>query len=180
MSFDLMWKECALLITFMCPHCSVEAVGHELALAVRGDERDGTVVLKAWQTNTLMKLHILQLHCLALLSWHKHTHKDWELCTQPWGNQGQGNDDWQTFTSSLSLSLSLRQTHTESSVLPAHSAFFSSSTKQLVLLLHTSTQFVFNTCCHHPPKWNSLISADIQAIWMTSDIVTPALYALLF
>lgn len=31
----------------MCPHCSVEAVGHELALAVRGDERDGTVVLKA-------------------------------------------------------------------------------------------------------------------------------------
>lgn len=73
------------------------------------------------------------------------------------------------------ISLSLRQTHTESSVLPAHSAFFSSSTKQLVLLLHTSTQFVFNTCCHHPPKWNSLISADIQAIWMTSDIVTPAI-----
>lgn len=28
-------------------HCSVEAVGHELALAVGGDERDGAVVLKA-------------------------------------------------------------------------------------------------------------------------------------
>lgn len=178
MSFDLMWKECALLITFMCPHCSVEAVGHELALAVRGDERDGAVVLKAWQTDTLMKLHILQLHCLALLSWHKHTHTKIESFVHSLGEIKV--KVMMTDKHSLHLSLSLRQTHTESSVLPAHSAFFSSSTKQLVLLLHTSTQFVFNTCCHHPPKWNSLISADTQAIWMTSDIVTPALYALLF
>lgn len=31
-----------------CPtHCSVEAVGHELALAVGGNEGDGAVVLEA-------------------------------------------------------------------------------------------------------------------------------------
>lgn len=31
-----------------CPtHCCVEAVGHEFALAIRGDERDGAVVFKA-------------------------------------------------------------------------------------------------------------------------------------
>lgn len=31
-----------------CPtHCRVEAVGHEFALAIRGDERDGAVVFKA-------------------------------------------------------------------------------------------------------------------------------------
>lgn len=49
-------------------HCRVEAVGHELALAVGWDERDGAVVLEARQADTLMKLHVLQLHCLALLS----------------------------------------------------------------------------------------------------------------
>lgn len=53
----------------MCPtHCGVEAVGHELALAVGGDERDGAVVLEARQTDALMKLHVLQLHCLTFLS----------------------------------------------------------------------------------------------------------------
>lgn len=31
-----------------CPtHCSVEAVGHELTLAIGGDERDGAVILEA-------------------------------------------------------------------------------------------------------------------------------------
>lgn len=31
-----------------CPtHCRVEAVGHEFALAIGGDERDGAVVFKA-------------------------------------------------------------------------------------------------------------------------------------
>lgn len=28
-------------------HCGVEAVGHELTLAIGGDERDGAVVLEA-------------------------------------------------------------------------------------------------------------------------------------
>lgn len=65
---------------FVCgsTHCCVEAVRHELALAIRGDERDGPVVLKARQTDALMKLHVFQLHCLALLSCHN-THKQKDL-----------------------------------------------------------------------------------------------------
>lgn len=40
----------------------VEAVRHELELAVGGNEGDGAVVLKAGQTDALVKLHVLQLH----------------------------------------------------------------------------------------------------------------------
>lgn len=41
---------------------SVEAVGHELKLSIRRDEGDCAVVLEARQTDTLVKLHIFQLH----------------------------------------------------------------------------------------------------------------------
>lgn len=43
----------------------VEAVGHELKLAVRRDEGDGAVILKAGQPHALVELHVLQLHRLA-------------------------------------------------------------------------------------------------------------------
>lgn len=49
-------------------HRGVEAVGHELTLSVRGDEGDGSIVLEARQTDTLMELDILQLYRLTLLS----------------------------------------------------------------------------------------------------------------
>lgn len=87
----------------VCPsHRGVEAVGHELALAVRRDERNGAVVLETWQTDALMELHILQLHRLTLLPWQdahkqklhtrKYTKEDWEPLAPPWGNQGRHND----------------------------------------------------------------------------------------
>ena len=47
---------------------SVEAVGHELKLSVRGDKRDCAVVLEARQTHALVELHILQLHGFTLPS----------------------------------------------------------------------------------------------------------------
>lgn len=43
-------------------HVSVEAVRHELKLSVGRNEGDGAVVLKARQTDTLVKLDILQLY----------------------------------------------------------------------------------------------------------------------
>lgn len=78
-----------LLKNSQCPsHRGVETVGHELTLAVRRDERNGAVVLEAWQTDALMELHILQLHRLTLLPWkdahkqklhtQKYTKEDWE------------------------------------------------------------------------------------------------------
>ena len=94
-------------------HRGVEPIRHELALAVRWYERDGAVVLEARQTDTLMELHVLQLHCLTLFSWqtNRRTKQHSEWLKAFWGstgqNQGQSNDDWQTSTSSL-----LQQAHT--------------------------------------------------------------------
>ena len=48
-----------------CTHVGVEAVGHELELAVGWDEGDGAVILKARQPHALVELHVLQLHGLA-------------------------------------------------------------------------------------------------------------------
>ena len=50
-------------------HVRVEPVRHELELAVRRDEGDGAVVLKARQTDTLVKLHIFYGHSLTLVSY---------------------------------------------------------------------------------------------------------------
>lgn len=47
---------------------SVEAVGHELKLSIGRNEGDGAVVLKARQTDTLVKLHIFQLYRFTLSS----------------------------------------------------------------------------------------------------------------
>lgn len=41
---------------------SVESVRHELKLSIWRNEGDGTVILEARQTDTLMKLDILQLY----------------------------------------------------------------------------------------------------------------------
>lgn len=43
-------------------HVSVEAIGHELKLSIRRNKGDSAVVLKARQTDTLVKLDILQLY----------------------------------------------------------------------------------------------------------------------
>lgn len=43
----------------------VEAVAHELELAVGRDERDGAVVLEARQANALMELNVLHLDRFA-------------------------------------------------------------------------------------------------------------------
>ena len=48
-----------------CTHVGVEAVGHELELAVGWDEGDGAVIIKARQPHALVELHVLQLHGLA-------------------------------------------------------------------------------------------------------------------
>lgn len=45
-----------------CTHMSVEAVGHELKLAVGRDEGDGAVVLEAGEPHALVEFHVLQLH----------------------------------------------------------------------------------------------------------------------
>lgn len=45
---------------------SVKSVGHELELSVRRNEGDGAVVLEARQTNTLVKLDVLQLNRFTL------------------------------------------------------------------------------------------------------------------
>lgn len=55
----------ALLAGGWCTHMGVEAVGHELKLAIGWDEGDGAVVLKAREPHTLVELHVLQLHGLA-------------------------------------------------------------------------------------------------------------------
>ena len=49
-----------------CTDVRVEAVGHELELAIGRNEGDGAVVVKARQTNTLMELDVFQLDRLAL------------------------------------------------------------------------------------------------------------------
>jgi len=59
----------------------VEPVGHQFKLTVRRNERDGAIVVKPRQTDTLMKLDVFQLHRLALtttsaLKQHLHTHTD--------------------------------------------------------------------------------------------------------
>lgn len=49
-------------------HMSVESVRHELKLSIWRNEGDGTVILEARQTDTLMKLDILQLYWFTLPS----------------------------------------------------------------------------------------------------------------
>ena len=49
-------------MTYVC----VEAVRHELELAIWRNEGDGSVVVEARQTNTLMELDVFQLDRLAL------------------------------------------------------------------------------------------------------------------
>jgi hypothetical protein len=45
-------------------HVCIQAVGHQLKLAIGGDEGDGTVVLESGQTNALMEFDVFKLHCL--------------------------------------------------------------------------------------------------------------------
>ena len=52
-------------------YVGVETVGHQLKLAVGGDEGDGAVVLKARQTDTLVELHVFQLHRFTLPPWRE-------------------------------------------------------------------------------------------------------------
>ena len=47
-------------------HMSVKSVRHELKLSIWRNEGDGTVILKARQTDTLMKLDILQFYWFTL------------------------------------------------------------------------------------------------------------------
>ena len=49
----------------------VESVGHELKLAVGGDEGDGAVVLEAGQAHALVELDVLELHRLTLTPFNK-------------------------------------------------------------------------------------------------------------
>lgn len=44
----------------------VESVGHKLELSVGRNEGDGSVILEARQTDTLVKLDVLQLHRFTL------------------------------------------------------------------------------------------------------------------
>jgi len=46
----------------------VESVRHQLKLSIRRNERDGPVVVKPRQTDTLVKLDVFQLNGLALSS----------------------------------------------------------------------------------------------------------------
>lgn len=48
---------------------SVKSVRHELKLSIGRDEGDGAVILEARQTNTLVKLDVLQLHRFTLSAW---------------------------------------------------------------------------------------------------------------
>ena len=50
----------------LCTHMRVEAVGHELELAVGRDEGDGAVIVKAREPHALVEFHILQFHRLVL------------------------------------------------------------------------------------------------------------------
>lgn len=61
-SLPLVWTLTTRLVQPHITHVSVEAVGHELKLSVGRNEGDGAVVLKARQTDTLVKLDILQLY----------------------------------------------------------------------------------------------------------------------
>lgn len=61
-SLPLVWTQTTRLVQPHITHMSVEAVGHELKLSVGRNEGDGAVVLKARQTDTLVKLDILQLY----------------------------------------------------------------------------------------------------------------------
>ena len=56
------------MATRVLTYVGVEAVGHQLKLPVGGDEGDGAVVLEARQTDTLVELHVLQLHGFTLPS----------------------------------------------------------------------------------------------------------------
>ena len=58
----LSWTTVSFSMRQRCTYMSVESVGHELELSIRGDEGDGPVILKAGQSHTLVKLDILQLH----------------------------------------------------------------------------------------------------------------------
>lgn len=42
-----------------------EAVRHQFKVAVGRHKRDGTVILEARETHTLVELHVLQLNCLG-------------------------------------------------------------------------------------------------------------------
>lgn len=46
-------------------HLRVQTIRHQLKLSVRWDEGDCAIVLETREPDTLMELHILQLHCLA-------------------------------------------------------------------------------------------------------------------
>lgn len=46
-------------------HLGIEAVAHELKLAIWRDEGDRSIVLESGQSNTLVKLDVLHLNCLA-------------------------------------------------------------------------------------------------------------------
>lgn len=48
---------------------SVQSVRHKLELPVRRNEGDGAVILKAGQTNALVKLDVLQFHRFTLSAW---------------------------------------------------------------------------------------------------------------
>ena len=66
----------------LCTHVRVEAVGHELELAVGRDEGDGAVVLKAREPHALVELHVLRLHGLAFAT-----------CRE-WGCEGVTGRPW--------------------------------------------------------------------------------------
>ena len=53
--------------SYMC----VESVGHQFKFTIRRNERNCAVILKSRQTDTLMKLDILQFYCFALASCEK-------------------------------------------------------------------------------------------------------------
>ena len=53
--------------SYMC----VESVGHQFKFTIRRNERNCAVILKSRQTDTLMKLDILQFYCFALASCKK-------------------------------------------------------------------------------------------------------------
>lgn len=59
------YDEIEVVLTYST-HMSVEAVGHEFKLSIGRDEGDCAVVLKARQTDTLVKLDIFQLYWFTL------------------------------------------------------------------------------------------------------------------
>lgn len=54
-------------------HMGIQPVGHELKFSIGRNEGDGAIVLKARQTNTLVKLDVLQLYWFTLAAWKKKT-----------------------------------------------------------------------------------------------------------